>query len=367
MKRLRFGSSLFAVVCGCASLAPAASSSPASGQADAGEWAPYEETLFDHVRIASDGSQPNFQRAHAEVDFRGLQFSSATLVVDLATTCYPFENWQTDPPPSGQNFPADCDAFDRNFEISFDQPQKPDDPPAVEVMRAITPFGGPEHQEIDITDFANGRPGKHRIDVVIPTYSDGSGQVSGSAGGWDVTVKLRATPGAPPRNVLAVIPLVDESRHLGDPAAATTFTVPRGARSTRLEYRVTGHGGATDHSPACIGPAEEFCRRTHHLSLDGHELDAFVPWRTDCASLCTLTHYGPASGGFDYCLQNPTGAIPSVKAARANWCPGSLTPPRAYDPALLHTPGSHTFSYAIDDEAAGGVWRVSAVLYVFGS
>ena len=41
-------------------------------------------------------------------------YAQATLIVDLASTCFPFESAAA--PPAGQNWPADCDAFDRNFD-----------------------------------------------------------------------------------------------------------------------------------------------------------------------------------------------------------------------------------------------------------
>jgi hypothetical protein len=63
----------------------------------------------------------------------------------------------------------------------------------------------------------------------------------------------------------------------------------------------------------------------HTLTADG---TAFVAakkmWRTDCKNLCTLTKGGPFG---DYCKENPCGAPESVRAPRANWCPGSETAP----------------------------------------
>jgi hypothetical protein len=146
-----------------------------------------------------------------------------------------------------------------------------------------------------------------------------------------------------------------------DPIA---FEVPEGTTQTRLEYRTTGHGGADDDSPTCIGPAEEFCRRTHTLWIDEEPRPGFIPWRDDCADLCTLTHYGPANAGFDYCLENPTGSIQSVQAPRANWCPGSETPPFVYDLDLA--PGPHSFRYAVRAVKPGGSWRTSATAYFYG-
>jgi len=242
---------------------------------------PYMLQAFDAVRIHSHSDEPDFQKATAMVDFHDGPFASATLIVDLASTCYPFQNWTA--PPMGQNWPADCDAFDRNFEFALDD--------KLELMRAITPFGGPEHQEIDITDVANGLPGMHTLSVTIPTYSDAAGMVSGSDGGWNVSAQLVMTPGAAPRKVLAVLPLFYLSQDKATAPQVATFDVPAAAMASRIEYRATGHGGAMDTTGNCIGPAEEFCKRTHHVVLDGSELQNFVPWRNDCYLNCTMAQY----------------------------------------------------------------------------
>lgn len=345
-----------------------AGSGGAAGSAGAGGGgaAPYSVQAFDAVRIGSDSQKPNFQRAASEVDFGAGPFQQATLVVDLATTCYPFESWKANPPPPGQNWPADCDAFDRNFEIVLDTPKEPAlGPPGLELMRAITPFGGPLHLEIDVTDAANARPGKHPVEVTIGTWSDAAGQVSGSNGGWNVSARFDFVPGVPPRNVLGVVALVNGSATDPAPVSPIAFEVPPGTTSTRLEYRVTGHGGVVGATGCGLSPAEEFCQRTHALFVDEAEFDSVTPWRDDCASLCTLAHQDTSSGGFDYCKENPCGAIPSVKASRANWCPGSLTPPLTWQLAQL-TPGPHSFRYQVEDIASGGSWRVSAAVYAFG-
>lgn len=106
-------------------------------------------TVFDNVRITSNSAGPNFQQANATVDFGAGPFTKVTLVVDLASTCFPFDGWKTNPPPTGQNWPADCDAFDRNFEFTLDEPKDATDTPAIELVRAITPFGGPLHLEVE--------------------------------------------------------------------------------------------------------------------------------------------------------------------------------------------------------------------------
>jgi hypothetical protein len=322
----------------------------------------YGIELYDRVRINSRGGQPNHRKALADFDLRAAPFERVTLVVDLDTTCYPFESWQDNPPPAGENWPADCDAFDRNFEFVMFDPGREAEPLGVELARAITPFGGPLHLEVDITDIANGMPGEHRMKVVIPTHSDAAGQVSGSNGGWTVTARIDVVPGPAPREVLAVVPLYDGSLTDAAGPGALDFEVPEGVNGGRIEYRVTGHGGGQGDA-ACIGPAEEFCKRSHSTTFDGQALEVIDPWRTDCAELCTITHYGPADAGFDYCLENPCGLIASVKAPRANWCPGSLTEPFVFQPAGLLQPGSHSFSWSIDTLADGGRWRSSA-LYI---
>lgn len=324
---------------------------------------PRTDTVFDHVHIGSDSKLADFHVATAAVDLQtGAPFASVTLAIDLSSPCFPFSNWQTDMPPAGQNFPADCDAFDRNFEITLDDPVAPaTTPPAIELMRAITPFGGPMHLDIDLTDVANGLPGMHAVRVMIPSYSDPAGKVSGSAGGWYISGTLNVTPGPAPRKVLAVIPLFNDTQTTPDPEPAVPFKVPAGVTDARIEYRVTGHGGGPAGGQ-CIGPAEEFCHRQHAVLVDDAKLKDVDPWRTDCATLCTVMTYGTLM----YCAENPTGNMASVRAPRANWCPGSVTPPFNIDGAPLITAGDHTFRFTINDLAMGGNWRVSAVYFAFG-
>src|SRR5205814_1914539 len=83
----------------------------------------------------------------------------------------------------------------------LDPPAKDGDPPAIELIRAITPFGGPLHVEADITDVLNGLPGPHRLQAYIDTWSDSAGRVSGSDGGWTVSARVKVQPGSSPRRV----------------------------------------------------------------------------------------------------------------------------------------------------------------------
>jgi hypothetical protein len=353
----------------CVACAP---STPLTVPSDAGTTAPPTEqtlTAFDAARISSAASDPNFQELSADLDLSSGPYSSATLVVDLATTCVPFSSWANDPPPEGQNWPADCDAFDRNFEISLDgaEPGGADAgaaaTPGLELVRAITPFGGPLHLERDLTSIANGLPGTHRIRARINTFSDPAGLVTGSAAGWNVSAKVVLTPGPAPLHPLAVIPLFFGDLTSADPVMSS-FTVPSGTSKGFFEYRTTGHGQAAGDLTSCSGPAEEFCRRQHTISLDGQTLKTFTPWKT-CTALCTLAKT-EGDAGVDYCVENPCGAVASVKASRANWCPGSESAPIVIDAPELANAGDHQVSWQVSQIAAGGSVRVSLIYYAFG-
>jgi hypothetical protein len=230
------------------------------------------------------------------------------------------------------------------------------------VVHAITPFGGPEHVEVDITDLANAKPGKHKLTVDINAYSDPTGQVTGSNNGWTVSATIELVPGTPPRNVIAAVPLYAGVLNSGDPAPVVSFEVPAGATAGRIEYRTSGHGQGAP-GLGCFGPAEEFCNHPHQISVDGAPIKTLRAWRNDCSSLCSTVH-GPR---FDYCLENPCGAPTSVVAPRANWCPGSMTPPFFWeDIPALGAPGSHTLSFSVMPLLPGGNWQASLVYYAFG-
>jgi Peptide-N-glycosidase F, C terminal len=261
--------------------------------------------------------------------------------------------------------PPLCDAFDRNFEVTLLRPGETREQ-GVELVRAITPFGGPMAFEADITDVANARPGENDVHVHITTFSDGQGLVSGSNGGWNVTVDVDVEEGPAPRNVLAVVSAFNGIITEGGVEQLYPFTLPAGTVRTTLAVRTTGHGGPNTDSD-CIGPAEEFCRRFHFTRVDDIDLAFSEPFIESCEQMCTLAREGPVNGGFDYCQENPTGAIQSVRAPRANWCPGAVTEPRVYDDALDRLgAGEHTLGYEVERIAPGGLWRTSATFTAYG-
>ncbi|MES1176359.1 MAG: peptide-N-glycosidase F-related protein [Myxococcales bacterium] len=338
-----------------------------AGDDTGGATTPASETIqvFDTARITSDMSLPNFQQQTADLDFGAGPFTSVRLIADLGTTCFPFASWKDDPPPSGQNWPADCDAFDRNFELSLDDPEPGADAgstPGLELVRAITPFGGPMHIERYLTVIANAQPGAHRLRAHITTYADGAGKVTGSDAGWNITLRVELVRGPAAQRPLAVVPLFYGDLSTDEPMKAS-FRVPEGTLQGFLEYRTTGHGQGQGDTFKCKGPAEEFCSRQHTIELDGEVIKTFTPWRS-CASACTLVTTD-TDAGFDYCAENPCGAIDSVKAPRANWCPGTESGPLVLDAAGLATPGTHEASWHVSEIATGGIVRVSLTYYAF--
>lgn len=347
---------LLLLAVGCASEPLAAPSGAPS--------APRTLSVFEQVRISSDELAENVREAHAPLDWGDEPVAAARLTVELASPCYPFEGWAELEIPEGHSWPLLCDAFDRALTVSLDDPVDAPEgaPPGLELVRAITPFGGPLTIEADVTDVVNGLPGAHRLRIAIGTWGDPQGQVSGAKGEWIVSARVTLSPGPPPRSVLAVVPLVFTSQtELAPPPVA--FTTPEGASRGRLEYRATGHGSAFDR--LCRGPAEEFCARVHALSLDGAVLDEFTAWRDDCGELCTLQRFESAEQSFDYCAENPCGAPASVRAPRANWCPGSVTAPRVLESAELGRAGEHLFASSVSELTEGGSWLVSAVYFAF--
>ena len=298
--------------------------------------------------------------AYADIDWQQGPFAHVLAVLDLESACYPFE--QATPPPVGQNWPARCDAFDRNLNVWLDDAPRP----AFEIMHAITPFGGPMHLEADVTDLANALPGPHRVRVELGSFADPSGKVTGANAGWTVSMRFDVEAGPAPRRVLAAVPLFARKLLLDDASASAGFSAPAGTVSGRLEYRTSGHGQG-EIGDDCFGPAEEFCSRVHELTVDGTVAKSVSAYRRNCVALCSLVHLGPADAGSDYCLENPCGDLKSVRASRANWCPGSMTPPFVWDdiPALAQ-PGAHTLSVAIAPILAGGHWDASATYFAYG-
>jgi hypothetical protein len=268
-------------------------------------------------------------------------------------------------------FPAKCDRFDRLMYFEIDPAATDADAPGLQVLRSITPYGGPLEKSVDITDFANTHAGPHSLRSFVGTWVDDAGQVSGSDGGYFLSVTIETKPGVVAQRALAVTSLYSGWVGVETPLTELPFTLPEGVGRAELAYLVTGHGGAMDPSSACIGAADEFCKRTHHIRVDGVELTpegfdgaAFIPWRDDCGELCTLAQGHPMMGS--YCRENPNRMQGSVTAPRANWCPGDAVRPIVVKlPAAQAAPGQHTARFDIDDIYPDGRWQVALAVYAY--
>jgi hypothetical protein len=99
--------------------------------------------------------------------------------------------------------------------------------------------------------------------------------------------------------------------------------------------------------------------------LDGVALPDVTPWRDDCGDLCTLTTNDSGFGPRSYCAENPCGDPRSVRAPRANWCPGSVSTPFQFRSTRLSDPGAHELGLRIPGLASGGLWTVSATYFAY--
>jgi hypothetical protein len=129
----------------------------------------------------------------------------------------------------------------------------------------------------------------------------------------------------------------------GDPAKPVSIPdrmVPIPADIDAVEVRsfITGHGQGN------LQNCGEFCPKMHTYTVGGMSFQKRI-WRDDCASFCTLTT-APGTG-HQFCKESPTGAVGSVRAPRANWCPGALVNAWSFDVTAAAKPGATaTISYA---------------------
>lgn len=114
-----------------------------------------------------------------------------------------------------------------------------------------------------------------------------------------------------------------------------------------LRYIATGHGGWEN--------GDEFVPRQHEIYMDDVLAQKLIPWRTDCGS---YRLDNPASGNF-------SNGLSSSDLSRANWCPGTVTPP-FYIPLGSLKKGVHTIEVKIPQGTREGnsfsYWNVSGVL-----
>lgn len=268
-------------------------------------------SLFSNVVIHGAKGKPNRQKAEAQLDLPKGTYQRATLTVVLKTGCQ-----------LPRSFPYNdaCDPYDRLLTVTADSSTRGT---PLELLRAITPFGGNMTYEADVTDYTGWLAGKRTVTIKITTYADPKGKVAGKDAQWKVSAHIDYEKGTPKREVVSVVPLYFHSHTKAKVVEPKRITVPSGATAARLRLRTTGHG-----TPGC----DEFCKKRHRVWVNGLTKLDVKPWR-ECKSLCK------PDATKTYCKENPYGAVQSVLAPRANWCPGHATKPISIDVSDLKASG----------------------------
>jgi hypothetical protein len=229
--------------------------------------------------------------------------------------------------------PRPNDPWTRLGTIALVDPQKPGEPPIeTELVRFITPFGGPADYEQDITTLAPLLHGKGRtISATIATYSEEPGEP-----GWRLSLELRyAKDGAGARRpVLAERLLYRYRVEATNPKTLGRVTIPEGLATPRLRILTTGH--ATDGQGG-----NEFITCTHTLRIDGQVVARWRPWsegggairdRNPMAGRRTIRGREVRSSDFD----------------RSGWMPGLVVEPVIIPcPELM--PGPHRIEIEIEE------------------
>jgi hypothetical protein len=264
----------------------------------------------------------NRRKVYAEVDLPTGEWKSVSLQLRLAC------------PPGG------CDRYDRWGFIGVASGEGLDES-ITEIARFATPFGGAADWTTDVTELSPLLAARRKLVVQIDTWV-GPNRPPGA--GWLVDATLTFTPGTAERRPIQVIPLwAVGTAEVGDPANPPTIParmvqIPAEAASVELRSFVTGHGQGNLQNCA------EFCPKVHTYTVGAKSFQRMA-WRDDCASFCTLTRL-PGSA-VQVCQESPTGVVASVRAPRANWCPGALVVPWSFDVTDVARPGaSVNVSYA---------------------
>jgi len=227
--------------------------------------------------------------------------------------------------------PSLCERSPRTVSVTLGL----DDTTTVEVFRAVTPFGADRTWLADVTDLAEWFGGERTVTASIDTVE----------GAWEIDLRVLFTPGTPPRDVLALIPIeYDPAVSSATDLPERRISIPSGAASAVLLWRATGHD---EDGTGC----DETCPKHFLASVDGTDRIDVVPWRTDCA---------------DFAAANPGTDPLIVGMERSGWCPADVVPAASVDATAWLPSGNHTFDARIEGvEAAGGRWRVSLDLVLY--
>lgn len=214
----------------------------------------------------------------------------------------------------------------------------------VEIMRFVTPFGGPATFIADLTAFAPLLEGETSLRVWISTWKNPA---------WRVTLKLDYTAaGVGYRRPEWAKPIFNGEITAEQSSLKTKITIPQGLARPRLHLLSTGH--ATDGMGG-----DEFISRSHVIKVDGVEVARWRPWSEDGGSLRRMN---PTSGRTEIDQRE----LWASDLDRSGWHPGLLVEPmRVPLPEL--TAGTHEIELRIEnirpkDQSGYGYWRVSGIV-----
>ena len=222
-------------------------------------------------------------------------------------------------------------------------------PATIELVRFITPFGGPSVYTADLTPLAPMLHGDVRLQALIDTYANP---------GWALSLKISfEREGVGFRRPAFAAPLFFVRDFKAErPTVRSRVRIPEGLDRPRLRMITSGH--ATDGRGG-----DEFVTRTHTLRINGEVVARWRPWSENGGQLRELN---PTSGRFVIGGRE----VWSSDLDRSGWHPGLEVEPTIV-PLPELTPGEHEIELSIrdirppdpDDPDAGyGYWRISAIV-----
>jgi hypothetical protein len=222
----------------------------------------------------------------------------------------------------------------------------------IELARIISPYGwrfGPTWKftwHTDLTDFAGLLRDSCRIEFYHSGYENNKDR------GWVVTLDFEITEGKPVMDWLGMDTLWNGNFAYGDSTkpiekelTARNFTPKPGAAMARLRILQTGHG--MDDKENCA----EFCSKWRQVWLDGKVFAQRQMWKE-----CGDNPLYPQAGTWIF--------------DRANWCPGAVVAPDAYD-LPLGPAGGHTVALVmqpyLNPSKPTAVYNISSLLFQYAA
>jgi hypothetical protein len=246
--------------------------------------------------------------------------------------------------PVAQDERGEARGDDRGFPVTTVAPAGDRDEAEIEIMRFVTPFGGPATYTADLTALAPLLTGRTSLRVWISTWKQPA---------WKVTLTLSYTDaGAGYRRPLFAQPIFNSEVTAEQRTLRASINIPRGLSRPRIRVLSTGH--ATDGAGG-----DEFISRSNVLRIDGREVASWRPWSEQGGPLREIN---PTAGRTEIDGRS----LWASDLDRSGWHPGLIVEP-AHIPLPELTPGRHLVELEImsirpKDQSGYGYWRVSAII-----